>query len=180
MKFIVISLLSILLFTSCHDMKKQKQLNAIETLISDLESMSVSLNEMDSTQINIISTEVNEIRTTIQNNYQADTLSVEIGQQLEDFKLVGKKAKFIAENLPFAKENAAATQLRLNQLHQDIRAGHGEREKYDSYIQNERKQILELKNLHQTLLKSEQEVKQEFEPLKSKMLEYNQHLTQKQ
>lgn len=176
MKIFLFSMLSLLILVSCHDVKKQKQLKVIDELILNLSEISTELNEIDSSQMEVIFKEVIEVRSNIQENYQADTLSVELGQQLEDYKLIAKQSKWVLGNIPFAKEKITEAQLRINQLKADIVAGNGEREKYDSYIQNEKQHVDELKKLHQSIVKNSQEAVEKYETLHDKMLDYSNQL----
>ena len=80
MKIFLISMLSLLLFVSCHDLKKQKQLKKMDDLILTISEISEELKEIDSVKMHLIWNEVMTIRTSIQENYQSDTLSIELGQ----------------------------------------------------------------------------------------------------
>lgn len=176
MKIFILSLVSLLLFVSCHDVKKQKQLKEITQLISTLSEISAEMNEIDSSHMELILEEVMIVRSSIQENYQNDTLSIQLGQDLEDYHLIAKQAQWVMGNIPFAKEIIAETQLRLNQLQTDIAYGNGERDKYDSYIQNEKEQVDELRKLHQSILKNSQDASDKYEKTHSKMLEFNNQL----
>ncbi len=176
MKIFLLSILSLLILASCHDLKKQKQVKRMDELIHTVSEISQELKEMDSTKMKMILAEVTKVRTSIQENYQADTLTIELGQQLEDYKLVGKQALWVKNNLSIASKTIYETESRLKQLRANIAAGNGEREKYDSYIQNEFKQVEDLKKLHQSLLKNSLEAVQKYQELNDKMIEYSKSL----
>lgn len=173
MKIFLFSMLSLLLFASCHDLKKQKQLKKMDDLILTVSEISQELKEIDSSNMEMVLNEVTKVRTSIQENYKADTLSIDLGQELEDYKLAGKQALWVKNNLPIALKTMSETESRLNQLRADIVAGNGEREKYDSYIQNEKEQVEDLKKLHQSLLKNSLDATQKHQELNYKMLQYS-------
>jgi hypothetical protein len=176
MKFFLFSILSLLLFNSCHDLKKQKQIEKMDTLIFSISEISQELKEIDSVKMEMISREIITIRSTIQENYQNDTLSVELGQELEDFKLAGKQALWVKGNLLIALKTSVETQNRLSQLRADVVAGNGEREKYDSYIKKEETQVADLRKLNQSLAINSQEAIQKHQELNIKMVEYSKSL----
>lgn len=176
MKIFLISMLSLLLFTSCHDLKKQKQLKKMDTLILTISEISEELKEIDSVKMELIWNEVMTIRTSIQENYQSDTLSVELAQELEDYKLTGSQALWVNNNLPIALKTNLETESRIKQLRADILTGVGEREKYDSYIQKEEEQVKDVKTLQQSLQKNSLEAIQKHQELNAKMLEYSKSL----
>ncbi len=176
MKIFLFSLLSLFLFVSCHDLKKQKQLKELDALTLTLSEVSEEMNEIDSSQMELVFKEVMHVRTTIQEYYQNDTLSIELGQDLEDYHLIAKQAKWVMGNIPFAKEAIAETQERIHQLRTDVMSGNGEREKYDSYIQNEKEQVEELKTLHQSLVKNSSEALEKHKTLHENILKFSSEL----
>ncbi|MDD2983170.1 MAG: hypothetical protein PHQ74_07265 [Crocinitomicaceae bacterium] len=131
------------------------------------------LNEIDSLQIQQISAEIGKVRKTIQENYLNDTLTVELGQALEDYKLAGKQAIWVTKNLSIAYRTNLETQERIKNLRLDILAGNGERDKYDSYLKSEEEQVSDLEKLHQTLLKNSEESIQNYQELNQKMVTYS-------
>lgn len=179
MKIFLISMLSLLLFVSCHDLKKQKQLKKMDDLILTISEISEELKEIDSVKMHLIWNEVMTIRTSIQENYQSDTLSIELGQNLEDFKLVGNQTLWVKQNLPVALKTTSETADRLKQLRANILTGTGAREKYDSYIQNEEAQVQDLKVIGKSLQKNSLEAIQQHQELNDKMLDYSKSLVLK-
>lgn len=179
MKIFLFSMLSLLLFVSCHDIKKQDQLKKMDVLTSTVSVISENLNAIDSAKMELIWNEIKVVRKTIQANYHDDTLSTTLGQDLEDYNLAGKQALWVDENLPIARKTVIEIQTRLTQLQKDIQTGNGEREKYNSYIEIEEKQVNELKVFQESLLKNSLEANAKYQELNNKILNYSKQLTLK-
>ena len=97
----------------------------MDTLILSISEISEELKEIDSVKMELIWNEVMTIRTSIQENYQSDTLSLELAQELEDYKLTGSQALWVKNNLPIALKTNSETESRIKQLRADILTGVG-------------------------------------------------------
>ena len=141
----VFALLLLLLFTSCHDVKKQKQLALIDQMIGQLDHFQQAMDEMDETEMDEIIASVSQVVDKIKHNYNSeDTISIEFAQRLENYKSIYAGLFFVRKTSSKLKASIPEEKKELLQLKSDIQKGVGDRSKYDSYIQFEKNKISQL------------------------------------
>jgi hypothetical protein len=139
----LISILFLGFFVSCHDMKKREQLHIIETLVQTVDSIHQAITTQP-TDFSEILESVNSINQEIQNNFQSDTISIEFGQKLENFKSISQQLRLVQKNIPLILKSFERENSKLRQLKQDIIEGTGNRSNYRDYIYFEKKKVNQL------------------------------------
>lgn len=134
---------------SCTDLKKTAQIDKIDALSQELDSIeNVYLeNKVDSLQQ--MSMAVYSVQNRIKNNYVADTIDMELGRKMGKHKWMKKKLKAVISSGKILDGGITQIKGKLNDLKDDIDNGYGEREKYDEYIHYEVEKMNQLKVLYE-------------------------------
>lgn len=150
-----IILLSCLLFASCHDVKKQQQLDELNRLLATADSIGKVWEVERTDPVQDILPDVQEVERNIRKNYNSDTISVEFSQKLEDYKMISKGLEYYLANDAALNFGTKQVKLTLNQLKHDIEEAAGDRARYDEYIAFEKNKVSRLN----VLLKNSVETK---------------------
>jgi hypothetical protein len=159
MRYIVFLLISLSL-SSCQDLKKEGQLEAITHLEQEVDSIHRLYLAHKNDSIEQIMVAVRDVELRIRSGYRSDTIGRDLGEKLNAYKTVRKKLQPIGRL--YAQLDLAAREERkaLKRLKHDIERAAGDKGKYDEHIWFERKKTTELK---QTLSNMMAELRQCFE-----------------
>lgn len=153
MKKIIFALVSCLILFACHDVKKQKQLDKVESLISKINSIRQTWNSAQIEDLTKMIDEVNAVTKTIyRKSNNLDTISIEWAQKLEDYKYISTGLSFFQASNDGMRRNIYEASQSLEQLNSEIKNAQGDRSKYDDNILFEEKKVTELANFLQKML----------------------------
>ena len=145
MKKSLAGLFAVLLLVSCHDVKKQKQLDEVRSMISALDSTAVAWENAQSDSVAAILADVTTVEENIRRNYSsADTITLEFGQKLEAYKQIRTGLTAFNEANAKVLPEVAKERSALEALQRDIQAGAGDRSAYDEYIRFEKNKVRQL------------------------------------
>jgi len=140
--FFVISLLF-----SCKDELKTKHLQEISAMEQDLDSLSNVAN--DTTQRRPVNLNMNVQKTIqkVKNNYLPDTINYAVAKMMNNYKEIKKAVMSNSGNLAKVKQSIPEVRQKVEDLKHDIDNGVGEREKYEEYINFEKKKIADIEEV---------------------------------
>jgi len=146
MKYLILSLLAFSLF-SCADLNKGKQLKAIVTMQTSLDSIQKVLlkNEIDTIAAFGVATNTVELR--IKNHYYADTIDMALGKKMDAYKKMRRTIGPLGKSFNTIKTGVIAEKETLKKLQSDIENGYGERQKFPEYIEFEKAKVEQLRIL---------------------------------
>lgn len=132
---------------SCSDLSKGKYLEAIKGMNVSLDSLDKALldNKIDTLPQLITSTMMLELR--IKNNYEADTIDLEFGKKMDEFKKARRSLKPLGSTYSRMRTGIIEEREILSKLEKDISAGNGNRKKYGEYVDFEKNKLDQLRKL---------------------------------
>ena len=155
MKKIVFGLVACFILFACHDVKKQKQLDQMETLIAKINSIRQTLK---GAQIEDLTPMINDVNIVTKNIYRKsrnlDTISIEWAQKLEDYKYISAGLSFFQSSTDGMKRNIYESSQSLELLKNEIKNAQGDRSKYAENIKFEEQKVTELANFLQKMLET--------------------------
>jgi hypothetical protein len=175
MRFLFFPLL-ICLLTGCHDVKKQQQLEDISGLLTDLDSMQqVYATHFNDTLPQLL-LRVRLVERAIRESYTGDTINLELGRKLEAYRYIVQNLGPVAAFASQYSERSAEERTDLRQLRADIRAGSGDRSRYDKYIRLEKNKVSQLRVMLQSWLDTQEQCLANYRELHAEMQQYAQQL----
>jgi len=142
----VILFLAIVLLSACSDLKRPEQLEKIQQLSSELESVQEVSNNFTQENISLTISKLSEVENRMKENFQDDTLNIELIKQLDSYKRIGPALTFVVNANRTIDSSIELRKSKLDNLLSDIENSVGNRAKYDDYIQIETEEIEELKS----------------------------------
>ena len=165
---VLVLLATTLLFVACVDLDKPKHLKAIAQMEKSLDSMDVVLKENRLDTLAGIQIAANALLTRIKTYYTSDTVDVELGKKMNQFKRVMRAIKpkkgrmqnkdhdttvivmadrSIGNGFSVVHTGVKAERQTLLVLKKDIENGNGRRDKYAEYIKFEQDKVHQLQFL---------------------------------
>ncbi|MFO0493965.1 MAG: hypothetical protein ACK50Y_00405 [Flavobacteriia bacterium] len=162
---------------SCTDFDRQEQLKQIANLQQSVDSLQKNLESNRIDTLAGLRTALMNLELRLRNNYSADTINLELGKTMAQYKTV--KKFFVAEkeegveNESLNSQTLGAAYLvikngllqekkTLSLLKSDIENGNGERNKYNEFIQFERNKVKQLTILLEDYKKHKEKVLKMF------------------
>ncbi|MCE2712732.1 MAG: hypothetical protein LW688_09355 [Cryomorphaceae bacterium] len=202
MKHILYLTLLGFVWSSCADLDRDKQLAEIKILTNRTDSLEVALKEHRIDTLASIQNSFNSLELRIRNNYTADTISIVLGQKMDEFRTLKKffmakheeegeeekEEKGTTINLNEQTLGSAYATLRrgiqhekktLNALMNDVQNGFGKRDKYNDYIQFETEKIRQLGVLLEDYKTHKNTILKRFESVRSDLNNFASKLEQK-
>jgi hypothetical protein len=157
-----------LLFASCGDLDKPKHLKAIASMEKSLDSMHTVLKENRLDTLAGIQIAANALMTRFKTYYVSDTIDMELGKKMNQFKRIMKSIKpkkgrgakndtdnseiviadrSIGNGFAIVHNGLKAEEETLIALKGDIENGNGRRDKYAEYIKFEQQKVYQLQQL---------------------------------
>jgi hypothetical protein len=144
---------------SCTDFDRQEQLKQIANLQQSVDSLQKNLESNRIDTLAGLRTALMNLELRLRNNYSADTINLELGKTMAQYKTV--KKFFVAEKEEgveneslnsqtlgaaylVVKNGLLQEQKTLDLLKSDIENGNGERNKYNEYVQFEQNKVKQL------------------------------------
>jgi hypothetical protein len=144
---------------SCTDLERKEQLKQIARMKQSVDSLQKNLETNRIDTLSGLRTAVMNLELRIRNNYTADTINLELGKKMAQYKTVkkffkrekGEGAKNESLNNQtlgtaylVVKNGLLQEQKTLDLLKSDIENGNGERNRYNEYVQFEQNKVKQL------------------------------------
>jgi septal ring factor EnvC (AmiA/AmiB activator) len=179
MRQIIVVFAGLLLFASCSDLKKGQHLDSIKAMNHSLDSLEKVLqaNQIDTLPGLITATMTLELR--IKNNYNADTLDMELGKKMDHFKRTRKSLKPLGTSYSSVRVGIKEEREILEKLKKDITEGNGNRKKYSEYIEFEQNKVDQLRKLLAAYITEKEKVLNELGRIYPELNAYSMELLRK-
>ena len=148
----------ILLFSSCHDVKKREQLEEVGKMIAAVDSMQKMLQEPPADSVRKVASSVSAVLLAIRESYRNDTLSLELAGKLDAYKMILTDLDTFREINRQIEAGILEERPGLVKLQEDISTGAGDRARYSEYIRFEKNKVAQLA----VLLQSREEVRTRY------------------
>lgn len=167
----------LLILASCHDLKKQKQLERIDKMLSGLRELDDIQAAFERDSVIVLIDSMKTLRAEIAVLCENDTINKEVAQQLEDYKTGLRALQKFNKNDSIFLRLLNEERNTLHALKLDIAQGNGDRSSYSKSISFEEKKyktILTLgtKNKHHYTIGMRY-----FYAINPEMIQYKDHLT---
>lgn len=166
----------LLLLASCHDLKKQKQLDQVTAIADQVNDIHETLSQTDTTELNRLMNDVSEVNHAIKQSYSEDTISIAFAQKLEEYKSIFSglgSVKTVSKKLD---ESLRQEKEALTNLKSDIQKGTGDRSKYDEYIQFEKNKVAELDVLYKYCVTTQTKCVDSYQQLHDEIRTFSENL----
>ncbi|MDG1333007.1 MAG: hypothetical protein P8P74_11805 [Crocinitomicaceae bacterium] len=137
----------VLFLSSCMDLKTSEQLETIESMNQTIDSLEIVFNENKLDSVAKVSLSAYGVENRIKNNYNSDTINMELGRKMDAFKVMRRNFKPMGKALTTIPATIDEERAKLKELKTDIENGNNEREKYDEFITFEQDKVDQLKTL---------------------------------
>lgn len=151
---LLISIFVVSLLFACKDEQKTKHLEEINSMVQDLDSLSKVANDTSGRVPYNVNMSVQNTILRVKNNYLPDTINYAVAQMMNDYKEIRKAVMSNSGNLAKVKQSIPEVQQKVEDLKHDIKNGVGEREKYQEYINFEKKKIADIEEVLDYYLKT--------------------------
>lgn len=154
---------------SCSDFSQKKQLAKAEAIKKEVEKLEQEFlksfpDSLSALRLTMMSTE-----TAVKNKIILDSVDRSFSADMDAYKLTRKKIGPINEQYVKLKKAFSQEKSALFNLYNDINNGWGKRNEYDNYLQQEARNVEELKKASLELKRQLQILEQEFSLLHPKI-----------
>lgn len=178
MKYLIF-FFTVVLFSSCTDLDKGKQLDSISKMEKTLDSIQTVLNENKIDTLVGLKTAAGSVEIRIKNYYYSDTINLEFGKKMDSYKLMRRSLGPLGKSFSVIKNGVIAERTSLLNLKKDIENGDGLRKKYDEYILFEQGKVDQLKLLLSEYIKEKNKTMKTFNELHQELYDFSMMLYQK-
>lgn len=178
MKYLIL-LLSIGLLYACSDVKKNEQLAKIDKMNVSLDSIQTVLFENEIDTIAALSVATNTVELRIKNNYEADTIDMELGKKMDAYKVMRRTLGTLGRSFSVIKNGVIAEKETLSILKSDIEKGNGERSKYDEFVLFENGKVEQLRSLLNDYVSQKEKTMKTFHELHDELNAFSMSLLDK-
>mgnify|MGYP006924836877 FL=1 len=165
--------LSVLLFVSCSDLKKQDQLKTIDQLSKTVDSIQKIVLKSEIDSIIYRKTATQDVELRIKQNFHSDTLNLALGKKMDAYKVMRRKFGPLSRTYNTLKTGSADELNTLNLLKNDINSGSGERDKYNEFIQFEKNKVEQLSIILTDYLKEKDKTLAVYKQLHPELLAFS-------
>lgn len=145
-----------LLFSSCVDFHKDEWVNDIQKMEKSVAEMQIKINDSNKVKLKILLKTIQQKENQIVKLYQEDTLSIHFAETMSQFRNTREKVTPLLDLKNYLDSTLKHEKTQLIKLKKDIQNGVGKRNLYQKYVEIEKKNVLKLEMLYDTLsLKSE-------------------------
>ncbi len=139
MKYILITLLTIFVFTSCDNAKKYKtEISEIDAKQLQLDSLELVVNAIGIDSLNYMQKEATDNETVIRKYYSADTINMSFASKLDKNKRVRKSLDGIEEEKNKVLIELSEIKVQYSNLKKDILAGLYDAKQIENYLNVEK------------------------------------------
>lgn len=166
----------LLVLFSCQDVKKGNQLDKLSQLEQRLNKTEDTFESNRNSSLGSIIDAMLELEVSIRKNYKSDTVNLEIGQQLNEYKGARKLLQGIEKQygeIPLLIEEERTS---LKKLKSDIENTAGEKAKYDEFLTFEQEKVKQLEVLIEKLVSNQLKSLESYQQLHNKMNDFSHSL----
>lgn len=167
------------LFVSCQDIKKEKQVQEINQMLQKMDNIHNSFIENKNDSIKKIIASVMEVELRIRQNYNSDTIPLELGKKVNEYKMIAKKLSAIHKLYTQLEKGTLEEKESLKKLKKDIENSLGQRAKYDEYLKLEKKKVKQLENIFDEMISEQQKSIKSYYQLHKELNEFSFNLIEK-
>ena len=172
--------LIILISLSCSDFDKEKQAQNVLKLTKQVTAINREFENIKIDSISALKLSTYEVERRIKQNYFSDTINLEFGQKMDDYKRMRRMLGPIGKEEFRLRQSINEELSQLKKLHSDISNGYGKRESYDEYIQFEKNKVSQINILFKEYLKLRAQFLEIYFKLHKELLEYGRGLISQQ
>ncbi len=169
MKTFILILTAGLLFFSCSDLNRTKQLASIDKMVKSIDSLSSVLKENQNDSTHQMSSAISAVELRFKTYFVPDTIDPVFANEINDLKQARKAlGHFHGDHMDLIKGcDEMKESLRL--LRYDIENGDGDRKKYSEYILHEKSKLNTMLTLSKDLVKEQKRCLEVYYRLFEKM-----------
>lgn len=168
--------LILLISLSCSDLDKERQVENVLKLTKQVTAINQEFKKFKIDSIPALKLSTYEVERRIKQNYFSDTINLEFGQKMDDYKRMRRMLDPISKEEFRLYQSINEELSQLKKLHSDISNGYGKRESYDEYIQFEKNKVSQINVLFEEYLKLRAQFLEIYYRLHKELLEYGQGL----
>jgi chromosome segregation ATPase len=172
--FFTLSLL--ILVYSCSDLKKNERIErvlAMEKALDSIESAMIT-SKIDTLAEMQLAAQGVELR--IKNNYKLDTINLEFGNKMDEYKRMRRAIPKLKGNMDKVKKGIFEVRKSLKNLKTDIENNSGKREKYDDYLKFEQNKLNQLRLLYNDCQKGQKKILDTYIKLHPELYQFSMDL----
>lgn len=163
--FYALTALIILGNSGCQDQHKVQHIAELNEMQSTLDSISSLVNDTNRRNTHTINMAVRNTIIQVKDNYLPDTINYEVAERMNDYKEIRKALSSNSGNYAKVKQAIPEVQQKIKDLKHDIENGVGNRDKYEEYIQFERKKIQDIQEIFSYYRKTNKKFINRFDSL---------------
>jgi chromosome segregation ATPase len=179
MKFLLLLSLFFLVF-SCTDIKKNKRVERISSMTKTLDSIQKTINTSKIDSLADMQLAAQGVELRIKNNYKLDTINLDFGKKMDDYKRMRRAIPKLKGNWDKVKKGIVEMRKSLNNLKTDIENTSGKREKYDEYLKFEQNKLNQLRLLCDECLKGQKKILDTYIRLHTELFRFSMELVKQE
>ena len=168
--------LILLISLSCSDLDKEKQVENVLKLTKEVTAINQEFEKLKIDSIPALKLSTYEVERRIKQNYFSDTINLEFGQKMDDYKRMRRMLGPIGKEEFRLHQSINEELSQLKKLHSDISNGYGKRESYDEYIQFEKNKVSQINILFEEYVKLRAQFLEIYDRLHEELHEYGRGL----
>lgn len=176
MRFFLLSVSIIFIFLSCTDIKKNQRIEKISGMQKSLDSIEKILISVKIDSLPEMQLAAQGVELRIKNNYKLDTINLEFGKKMDDYKRMRRAIPKLKGNWDKVKKGVAEMHKSLKNLKLDISNNSGKREKYDEFILFESSKLTQLRLLTQECQKGQKQIIELYRILHPELYQFSMDL----
>jgi chromosome segregation ATPase len=169
MRFIFLAISLLLLFYSCSDFKKNERIERVLTMDQALDSIEKIMITCKIDTLADMQLAAQGVELRIKNNYKLDTINLEFGKKMDDYKRMRRAIPKLKGNWDKVKKGLVEMRKSLKNLKIDIENNSGKREKYDEYLKFEQNKLNQLRLLCNECQKGQKKILDTYTKLHSEL-----------
>ena len=179
MKFLLLLSLFFLVF-SCTDIKKNQRVERISSMTKTLDSIEKTMNSSKIDSLADMQLAAQGVELRIKNNYKLDTINLDFGKKMDDYKRMRRAIPKLKGNWDKVKKGIIEMRKSLNNLKTDIENTSGKREKYDEYLKFEQNKLNQLRLLCDECLKGQKKILDTYIRLHPELFRFSMELVKQE
>lgn len=179
MRFFLLISLFFLIF-SCSDINKNKRIERISSMEKTLDSIEKIMKSAKIDSLADMQLAAQGVELRIKNNYKLDTINLEFGKKMDDYKRMRRAIPKLRGNWDKVKKGVVEMKKSLNNLKIDIENNSGKREKYDEYLKFEQNKLGQLRTLFDECLKGQMKILDTYTRLHSELFQFSMDLVKEE
>ena len=156
--------------SACSDLKKSKQLNSLNKMMTSTEESAAELEENKIEEASVMMEMSSDLVEGIR-GLENKRIKLDIALTFDRFKLMFDELHLVLTNYDGLLESIQLEKKVLTKLKKDINAGNGKRHKYDDYLAFEQKKVAKLQKAIAIYIERKTEVTNTYNELHNRINE---------